>query len=176
MGEASSTCIHVLAVDDCLVDRKIVEKLLLKTGIFKVTTVDSGEKAMEVLGLKEENAESPVVNESKIDIILTDYCMPGMNGYDLLKAVKEHNSLKSIPVVIMSSENEPQRITSCLAIGAENFILKPLHLSHIQSLRNYIRSASQTPKTGTKRKLPPDIMPESNGSKRRPHLAGVTVA
>jgi two-component response regulator (ARR-A family) len=78
-----------------------------------------------------------------IDMVLTDYCMPEMTGYDLLKAIKVHiarcciifftfvlcylnfllqvhnfseyfqamSSLKPIPVIVMSSENEPQRIS-----------------------------------------------------------------
>ncbi|KAL5982841.1 hypothetical protein ACLOJK_016918 [Asimina triloba] len=164
---------HVLLVDDCPLDRKIVEKLLVKNGMFKV---GSGKKAMEVLGLNEEKDESPSLFESKIDIILTDYCMPEMNGYDLLKAVKESNCLNYIPVVIMSSENKPQRIASCLDIGAEDFILKPLHVSDLQRLRSCIGSISPASKTGTKRKVPHDIVPESSGSERRPRLTGVAVA
>lgn len=172
MGEAPG--IHALVVDDCLLDRKIVEKLLLKTGSFTVTKVDSGEKALDILGLNKD-AQSPV-NDYKIDIIVTDYCMPGMNGYDLLKTVKEHTHLKSIPVVIMSSENVQQRISSCRMIGAEDFILKPLHLRDIERLRNYIRPAVPITKVNTKRKLPLDMMTENNGPERRPRLAGVIVA
>ncbi|KAH7521587.1 hypothetical protein FEM48_Zijuj07G0049100 [Ziziphus jujuba var. spinosa] len=46
---------------------------------------------------------------SKVNLIMTDYCMPGMSGYDLLKRVKG-SSWKDVPVVIMSSENVPSRI------------------------------------------------------------------
>lgn len=48
-----------------------------------------------------------IMQDLNIDIVFTDYCMPEMSGYDLLKAVKEHGCPKSLPVVIMSSENEP---------------------------------------------------------------------
>lgn len=64
----------------------------------------------------------------------------------------------------------------CLDTGAEDFILKPLRPGDIQRMRSYIRPITPTPKSGTKRKVPLDIMPESNESERRPHLAGVTVA
>ncbi|KAI3966799.1 hypothetical protein MKW92_040852 [Papaver armeniacum] len=170
----NSHVIHVLAVDDCLVDRKIVEKLL-KTAKFKVTTVASGKKALEVLGLNEAIVETPL-NEHNIDIIFTDYCMPEMNGYDLLKVVKEHSHLKSIPVVIMSSEHDPERISRCLATGAEEFMSKPLQLRDIQRLRSYVTLVQHITKTGTKRKLPLDLIPENNGSERRPCIAGVAVA
>ncbi|CAN0887781.1 Two-component response regulator ARR8 [Linum grandiflorum] len=88
--------IHVLVVDDCFLDRRIVSKLLLKAS-FKVTTVDSGKKALEVLGIHAADAD-PVDESSstldkveKIDLILTDFCMPEMNGHDLLVAVKVTN-------------------------------------------------------------------------------------
>ncbi|XP_068653637.1 two-component response regulator ORR3-like [Aristolochia californica] len=171
--------IHVLVVDDCVLDRKIVEKLLLKNGVFKVTTADSGDKALGVLGLNEddEKIEFPGVDDSKIDIILTDYCMPRMNGYDLLRAVKEHKKLKSIPVVLMSSENDPQRISRCRDIGAEDFILKPLIPKDIEKLRDYVGpTVTPTPKVGIKRKMTLDIMPDSSDSERRTHPAGLAVA
>jgi len=48
---------HVLAVDDSLIDRKLIE-MLLKNSSYQVTTVDSGSKALELLGLRDEAAES----------------------------------------------------------------------------------------------------------------------
>ncbi|RWW27842.1 hypothetical protein BHE74_00048193 [Ensete ventricosum] len=78
---------HVLAVDDSLIDRKLIERLL-KTSSYQVTTVDSGSKALELLGLSEDqHISSP--------------SSPDKNG---------SSSLKDIPVVIMSSENVPSRI------------------------------------------------------------------
>ncbi|KMZ76051.1 Response regulator 6 [Zostera marina] len=73
--------LHVLAVDDSLTDRKLIEKLL-KVSSFNVTTVESGSKALEFLGLMEE---------VEVNLIITDYCMPGMSGYDLLKKIKNHH-------------------------------------------------------------------------------------
>jgi len=84
---------HVLAVDDSLIDRKLIE-MLLKNSSYQVTTVDSGSKALELLGLRDEAAESsspsssPDHQEIAVNLIITDYCMPGMTGYDLLRRVK----------------------------------------------------------------------------------------
>lgn len=50
------------------------------------------------------------LQDLEVNLIITDYCMPGMTGYDLLRKIKESKSLKDIPVVIMSSENVPSRI------------------------------------------------------------------
>nr|GEW77267.1 two-component response regulator [Tanacetum cinerariifolium] len=136
---------HVLAVDDSLIDRKLIERLL-KVSSFQVTTVDSGCKALEFLGLHEDdaiNANQPSVSpnnnqEVEVNLIITDYCMPGMTGYDLLKKVKKSSSLKNIPVVIMSSENVPSRISRCLEEGAEEFFLKPVGLSDVNKLKPHM--------------------------------------
>ncbi|XP_039023421.1 two-component response regulator ARR17-like isoform X2 [Hibiscus syriacus] len=99
---------HVLAVDDNLIDRKLVEKLL-KNSSCKVTTAENALRALDYLGLGNDTLESTV---SKVNLIITDYCMPGMTGYELLKKIKESSVLKEVPVVIMSSENIPTRINA----------------------------------------------------------------
>ncbi|TKY74255.1 Two-component response regulator ARR9 [Spatholobus suberectus] len=141
---------HVLAVDDSVIDRKLLERLLRGSSC-KVTCVDSGDKALKYLGLIDdiddtsssslESSSSPspqpLQQEGiKVNLIMTDYCMPGMSGYDLLKRVKG-SSWKDVPVVIMSSENVPSRISMCLEGGAEEFLLKPLQLSDLDKLQPY---------------------------------------
>ncbi|KAJ8424816.1 hypothetical protein Cgig2_013011 [Carnegiea gigantea] len=159
---------HVLAVDDSVIDRKVIERLL-RTSSCKVTAVDSGIRALEFLGLDEAQRTS-VVDGLKVDLIITDYCMPGMTGYELLKRIKvrllflsppksrakphpiikiecdfdlteiaiESSTFKETPVVIMSSENVMARIDRCLEEGAEDFILKPVQLSDVKRLKDYM--------------------------------------
>ncbi|XP_030452980.1 two-component response regulator ORR3 [Syzygium oleosum] len=147
MGTAAEPRFHVLAVDDSLVDRKLIERLL-KISSYQVTTVDSGSKALEFLGSRgndDRSSSDPLPSVSpndhqgvEVNLIITDYCMPGMTGFDLLKKIKESSSLRDIPVVIMSSENVPSRITRCLEEGAEEFLLKPVRLSDVNKLRPHI--------------------------------------
>ncbi|XP_040377349.1 two-component response regulator ORR2-like [Oryza brachyantha] len=145
----AEAAVRVLVVDDSPVDRRVVELLLRahccgggEAAPFHVTAVDSGKKAMELLGQRRNHlgpsspaAAADGASEEAIDIVLTDYCMPEMTGYDLLKAIKALSSPNPIPVVVMSSENEPQRISRCLTAGAEDFILKPLKINDVQRLR-----------------------------------------
>ncbi|KAL3840997.1 hypothetical protein ACJIZ3_025588 [Penstemon smallii] len=128
--------VHVLAVDDSLVDRKVIERLL-KINSCKVTAVDSGRRALQFLGLDEEE-NSDGFDGLKVDLIITDYCMPGMTGYDLLKKIKGSSTFKEIPVVIMSSENVLARIDRCLEEGAEDFLVKPVKLSDVKRLKSYM--------------------------------------
>ncbi|XP_043717056.1 two-component response regulator ORR3-like [Telopea speciosissima] len=133
-GSTSGEKLHVLAVDDSIVDRKLVERLL-RSSSFRVTTADSAKRALELLGLGKNSSHC---QEPKVNMIITDYCMPEMTGYDLLKIVKESSTLREIPVVIMSSENVPTRINRCLEEGAEEFLLKPLRQSDVSRLHNHI--------------------------------------
>ncbi|XP_009361964.2 two-component response regulator ORR9 [Pyrus x bretschneideri] len=147
LAAAEAHQFHVLAVDDSIIDRKLIERLL-KTSSYQVTAVDSGSKALEFLGLHEQDDQSaadiPSLSpdnhhqEVEVNLIITDYCMPGMTGYDLLRKIKESNVLKDIPVVIMSSENEPSRINRCLEEGAQEFFLKPVQLSDVNKLRPHM--------------------------------------
>ncbi|KAF8108066.1 hypothetical protein N665_0115s0075 [Sinapis alba] len=145
--------VHVLAVDDSLVDRIVIERLLRITSC-KVTAVDSGWRALELLGLNNEKA-SVELQRLKVDMIITDYCMPGMTGYELLKKIKESSSFRQVPVVIMSSENVLTRIDMCLEEGAEDFLLKPVKLADVKRLRNCLTGDVRL-SNGNKRKLPED--------------------
>ncbi|AQK53038.1 Two-component response regulator ARR16 [Zea mays] len=120
-GEVKAApAVRVLVVDDSPVDRKVVELLLRNhnhqggAAPFHVTAVDSGKKAMEHLRLMEQGGQ-------------LDSCAADANAL---------SSPNPIPVVVMSSENEPQRISRCLTAGAEDFILKPLKTKDVQRLRN----------------------------------------
>uniref|UniRef100_A0A7N0V3Q3 Response regulatory domain-containing protein n=1 Tax=Kalanchoe fedtschenkoi TaxID=63787 RepID=A0A7N0V3Q3_KALFE len=128
--------LHVLAVDDSLVDRTVIERLL-KISCCKVTTVDSGTRALEFLGLDGDDMCMDF-QQLKVNLIMTDYSMPGMTGYELLKRIKGSSSCKGIPVVIMSSENIITRIDRCLEEGAEDFLMKPVKLSDVERLRDCI--------------------------------------
>lgn len=162
---------HVLAVDDSVIDRKVIEGLL-RTSSCKVTAVDSGIRALEFLGLDEAQRTS-VVDGLKVDLIITDYCMPGMTGYELLKRIKESSTFKETPVVIMSSENVMARIDRCLEEGAEDFILKPVKLSDVKRLKDYMsrEDRSKGRESGInkrKQRDGPDFSSQSPPSTRSP--------
>ncbi|KAL9331514.1 hypothetical protein ACSQ67_001124 [Phaseolus vulgaris] len=154
MGMAAESQFHVLAVDDSIIDRKLIERLL-RTSSYQVTTVDSGSKALEFLGLRENDKTNPSTpSVVEVNLVITDYCMPGMTGYDLLKKIKESSSLRNIPVVIMSSENVPSRISRCLEEGAEEFFLKPVRLSDLNKLKPHMKKTkSKDQKQGTAEKI-----------------------
>lgn len=168
---------HVLAVDDCRVDRMVIERLLRSDSV-KVTAVDSAAKALELLGVNKDHLTASICsNPLKFSMIITDYCMPELTGYDLLKRLKEIKGLKEIPVVIMSSENVPQRIQRCLDEGAEDFIVKPVQRDDIKKITGHIKVSKLIATTAVcrKRKVSAVVLTGEN-SERRPRISGVTVA
>ncbi|KAG6419798.1 hypothetical protein SASPL_116310 [Salvia splendens] len=122
--EEEKQLFHVLAVDDSNIDRKLLERLLTFSSYQDIIC------GAEV---------------SKVNLIMTDYSMPGISGYDLLKRIKD-SSWKDVPVVVMSSENVPSRINMCLEGGAEEFLLKPVKLSDVEKIHsNLISSTNYSP-------------------------------
>ncbi|RID58015.1 hypothetical protein BRARA_F01345 [Brassica rapa] len=169
-GDMSVTSpeLHVLAVDDSIVDRKVIERLL-RISACKVTTVESGARALQYLGLDGDKGASGL----KVNLIVTDYSMPGLTGYDLLKKIKESSVFREIPVVIMSSENILPRIEQCLREGAEDFLLKPVKLADVKRIKELImRNEAEDCKTlshSNKRKLSEYIDDASSPSSSSTH-------
>ncbi|KAG5525076.1 hypothetical protein RHGRI_031679 [Rhododendron griersonianum] len=120
---------HVLAVDDSLIDRKLLERLLTVSS-YQVTCVDSGNKALEYLGLLDNNSttDSTSFTSSSSSCTSSSSQSPQQQG----------SSWKDIPVVVMSSENVPSRINMCLEGGAEEFLLKPVQLSDLSKIHSHL--------------------------------------
>ncbi|KAI3947386.1 hypothetical protein MKX01_004220 [Papaver californicum] len=128
--------LHVLDVDDNIIERKLIQLLQHKCDC-KVTTAENGERALEYLGLGDEKATYIGSNtiSSTVNMIITDYSMPGLTGYELLKKTKESSRMKEVPVVIISFENIPTKINKCLEEGVEEFMLNPIQQSYVKKLR-----------------------------------------
>ncbi|KAF7147683.1 hypothetical protein RHSIM_Rhsim03G0040500 [Rhododendron simsii] len=184
MGLAIESRFHVLAVDDSIIDRKLIERLL-KTSSYQVTTVDSGTKALEFLGLDGDDLRNPnqpsvcpnIQQEMEVNLIITDYCMPGMTGYDLLKKIKESTSLRNIPVIIMSSENVPSRISRCLEEGAEEFFLKPVRLADVNKLKPHLMKSkhkNQQKQENQEATEAPEVQQQSYTNKRKVREDGLS--
>jgi CheY-like chemotaxis protein len=73
------------------------------------------------------NGEEAVQMASKLipDLILMDVRMPRMTGYDACRIMKASPALKDIPVVFLSAKGQESEIATGLAVGAEEYLLKP---------------------------------------------------
>jgi two-component system chemotaxis response regulator CheY len=82
----------VLVVDDFSTMRRIVKNLLRDLGFTNISEADDGSTAL------------PMLKEGSFDFVVTDWNMPGMQGIDLLKAIRADANLSHIPVLLITAE------------------------------------------------------------------------
>jgi MinD-like ATPase involved in chromosome partitioning or flagellar assembly/CheY-like chemotaxis protein len=104
----------------------------------KVLAIDDDEKVLDIVRqtLTEDEFELRLETETRDgmrevlrfrpDLILLDYILPEISGMDALREMKEHNLTKDIPVIIMSTSNDPNVIEGFYQLGAIDFINKPI--------------------------------------------------
>ena len=115
----------VLVVDDSPTDAHLLTSILLMNG-YSPITASSGEDALRVA--KDEHP----------DLILMDIVMPGMNGFQATRALNKDPETSHIPIVIISSKDQPTDKLWGIRQGAKDYISKPIDesvlLKKIQSL------------------------------------------
>jgi DNA-binding response OmpR family regulator/HPt (histidine-containing phosphotransfer) domain-containing protein len=113
ISNAESTQTHVLVVDDDLKILAILRALLVPWG-FKITTLADSQKFWEVL---------PV---AKPDLVILDIEMPIVSGLDLCQSIRDRSEWSDLPVIFLTAHNEPSIIHQVFAIGADDFVTKPV--------------------------------------------------
>ena len=102
---------HILVVDDSVTNLKLAEQTLKP--YYKVTLLVSGEQTLKFL------------SKNKPDLILLDIKMPGMDGFETIKAIKDNEFTKDIPVIFLTAISESASELKGLKMGAIDFIAKP---------------------------------------------------
>ena len=101
----------ILIVDDDHINHMVAREVLKKEA--RIDAAKSGEEALAYLEHK------------KPDLILMDMKMPGMDGFETFRRVREMPLVKDVPVVFLTSENDPRIEAQCFEDGAQDFVLKP---------------------------------------------------
>ncbi len=104
---------NVLAVDDVPLNLLLVEKMLAKFK-FRIRKASGGRQALEE------------ISQEKPDLILLDLMMPEIDGFEVLRRVRENPETSGIRVVILSALNSTEDIVRGYQMGANDFITKPI--------------------------------------------------
>lgn len=103
----------ILIVDDFSTMRRIVKNLLRDLGFTNTSEADDGITAL------------PMLQGGKYDFLVTDWNMPGMQGIDLLKAVRADPNLASLPVLMVTAESKKDQIVEAAQAGVNGYVVKP---------------------------------------------------
>lgn len=107
----------VLAIDDAAVILSRVTDALGK--YYDVVTINSGERALGYL------------SANKPDLILLDIRMPGISGFDLLRALKGMEDRDDIPVIVLTGLEDKRYVVEGLSLGIRDYILKPFAVNDL---------------------------------------------
>ena len=107
----------ILVVDDFSTMRRIVRNLLVELGFSNplIQEADDGNNALTML------------KSQPFDMVVTDWNMPNMTGIDLLRAIRAEPSLKGLPVLMVTAENNRDQIIAAAQAGVNGYIVKPFN-------------------------------------------------
>jgi two-component system chemotaxis response regulator CheY len=103
----------ILIVDDFSTMRRIIKNLLRDLGFNNTDEADDGNTAL------------PKLRSGNFDFLVTDWNMPGMQGIDLLKAVRTDPKLASLPVLMVTAEAKKEQIVAAAQAGVNGYVVKP---------------------------------------------------
>ena len=112
--------VKILVVDDIPLNVLLVKKMLQPLGF----TTDEAEDGIVAL--------EKIVSQ-KPDLILLDLMMPRMDGFEVLRRLRADATTKSIPVIILSALNSNDDVAKGIAMGAEDYITKPIIMERLQT-------------------------------------------
>jgi signal transduction histidine kinase len=103
----------ILIVDDEATNIKLIKALLLKEG-YRFLSASDGEEALAV------------ANDRIPDLILLDVMMPGIDGFEVCRRLKEKEKFKDVPIIMVTALKEKEHKVNAMEVGADDFICKPI--------------------------------------------------
>jgi len=154
---------HALIVDDSKTARYALRQLLARHQ-FRVDMVESAEEALDYL------------NSQRPDLIFMDHMMPGMDGFQAVKAIKSSSATHDIPIVMYTSTQDGVYFGQARALGAADVILKPATPADLAGVLTRLEQQGQLGAAAADTQVaPPSEMVEELPSEEPPPEAPVSV-
>jgi two-component system chemotaxis response regulator CheY len=103
----------IITVDDSSTMRRIIKNTLSKLGFTNVLEAVNGVEGLEVLA------------NNKVDLIITDWNMPEMDGLTFVKTLRAKEEFKEVPILMVTTEAAKEDILTALRSGVNNYVVKP---------------------------------------------------
>jgi two-component system chemotaxis response regulator CheY len=111
----------VLVVDDYATMRRIIKNQLTQLGYTDIDEASTGEDALAKL------------REAHYGLVISDWNMEGMTGYDLLRTVRNDETLKKTPFIMVTAEAKADHAIAAKEAGVDSYLLKPFNTTVLES-------------------------------------------
>jgi two-component system chemotaxis response regulator CheY len=123
----------VLVVDDYSTMRRIIRNLLTQIGYTDVDEASDGGDALTKL------------RQVQYGLVISDWNMEPMTGYDLLKQVRADDKLKTTPFIMVTAESKTDNVIAAKKAGVDNYIVKPFNAATLQQKINAVMVPAAKP-------------------------------
>ncbi|MBV1789549.1 response regulator [Marinobacterium sp. D7] len=113
---------RVLLVDDSTLSRKFVHQVLTAAGIQNIVEAQDGAEALQYLA------------EQSFDLVISDYNMPNIDGLELVDHIRNHSAQPTVPVMMITSEQNSSRLAAIQSAGVSALCSKPLSYDMVKQL------------------------------------------
>ncbi len=111
----------VLIVEDLKVMRRVIANILIDMGIKDILESDDGLEALATL------------QNEKVDLIITDWLMPNMDGIELVNDIRKDRTLEHIPILMITTVDNKENVIKALKAGINDYIAKPFKSEVLKS-------------------------------------------
>ena len=146
---------HALVIDDSKPVRSILRGMLSELG-FEVALATDGADALQQLETL-----------PRLDLVTVNWQMPHMDGIEFLRAFRSHRTCRGVPVIMVSSEDQPARIAQARAAGADAYLVKPLTAAILADTIRPLLSRSQDTRTPAAAHVEPTAVRSTKSPKIR---------
>lgn len=112
---ALDTSMEILVVDDYATMIRIIRNLLKQLGFDNVDDASDGGKALEM------------ISQKKYGLVISDWNMEPMTGYELLKHVRSREATARLPFIMITAESKTENVIAAKKAGVNNYIVKPFN-------------------------------------------------
>jgi diguanylate cyclase (GGDEF)-like protein len=104
---------RLLIVDDIADNRTVLARRFERRG-FEISEADRGQRALDLIA------------QENFDLVLLDVMMPEMDGFEVLKRIREHHSSVALPVIMVTAKSQSEDVVQALELGANDYVTKPV--------------------------------------------------
>jgi CheY-like chemotaxis protein len=116
--------VHILIADDDMGHATLIRKNLERSGLSnKIIHFKDGQ---ELLDFFFDDSKDPHWHNGRSYLLLLDIRMPKVDGVEALHRIKGDNALKKIPVIMLTTTDDPGEIEKCHSLGCNSYIVKPI--------------------------------------------------